>query len=255
MGGEAVIRRSWGVFILILSMMACAATPNDMFSAGNVAYEQGKYAEAAALYESVVTNNVATAAAWYNLGNARFKAGQLGHAIAAWRSAERLSPRDPSLRANLAFARRKAAGGQEVSDGPFEQLLKFCTPNEWATAAAIAWLAFFVVLAISESRGRRTESRRPLVTLAVLGALTALLAGASVASYVDFYKRTEVVAVKQAAARFGPLEDSQIAFQVNDGNEFPVVDSTATWVQVEGKDGKVGWLKRDDVAYVAGVLR
>ena len=39
----------------------------------------------------------------FQLGNAHFKSGQLGRAIAAYRQAEELAPRDPDLRANVQF--------------------------------------------------------------------------------------------------------------------------------------------------------
>ena len=39
----------------------------------------------------------------FNYGNAEFKAGHLGKAIAAYRRAELLAPRDAEIRANLAF--------------------------------------------------------------------------------------------------------------------------------------------------------
>ena len=41
---------------------------------------------------------------YFNLGNAWFKAGEAGRAILAFRQAEKLSPRDPDVRANLQFA-------------------------------------------------------------------------------------------------------------------------------------------------------
>lgn len=245
-----MIGRLLGVLILSVSLAVKAATPDETFSAANVSYEQGKFAEAAALYESVITNHTASAAAWFNLGNARFKAGELGRAIAAWRNAERLTPRDAALRANLAFARRKAAGDQEPQANTLDLLAGYFTPNEWATAAALAWVALFSILAISEWRAGSGGLKRPRLLLALAGIGTLALGCAAARSYVDWYKRTEVVTIHQAAARFGPLEDSQIAFQVNDGNEFTVLDSTTVWVQVENRAGKIGWLKRSDVAFV-----
>jgi Flp pilus assembly protein TadD len=66
--------------------------------------------EAAAAYEQILTNGAVSPALYFNLGNAHFKAGQLGRAIAAYRQAERLTPRDPDVRANLQFARNRVQG-------------------------------------------------------------------------------------------------------------------------------------------------
>jgi tetratricopeptide (TPR) repeat protein len=250
MGGKAVIGRLLGVLVFSVSLGVMAVPPAETFSAANVSYEQGRFAEAAALYESVITNNAATASAWFNLGNARFKAGEPGRAIAAWRNAERLTPRDAALRANLAFVRRKAAGDQELQANTIDLLAGYFTPNEWAAATAVAWVVLFSILAMTEWRAGAAGSKRPSLLLAVVGIATLLLGGAAAMTYVDYYKRTEVVTVRQAAARLGPLDDSQIAFQVNEGSEFLVLDTTSIWVQVENRNKKVGWLKRADVAFV-----
>src|SRR6185436_11225451 len=75
------------------------------FDGANKLYEQGKFVEAAAGYEKLVLGGQSSAPIYYNLGNAYFKSGQIGRAIRAYRQAERLTPRDPDLRANLQFAR------------------------------------------------------------------------------------------------------------------------------------------------------
>ncbi|MHC4507314.1 MAG: hypothetical protein ACYTFI_28935, partial [Planctomycetota bacterium] len=47
----------------------------------------------------------------YNLGNARFRAGEFGGAIAAYRRAAEFLPRHAATRRNLALARDTAPGG------------------------------------------------------------------------------------------------------------------------------------------------
>src|SRR5580765_1961801 len=67
------------------------------FDQANRLYEQGKYAMAATAYEKLLQSEPASPALYFNLGNAWFKAGQSGRAIAAYRQAEMLAPRDPNL--------------------------------------------------------------------------------------------------------------------------------------------------------------
>ena len=81
-----------------------------LFDEANKLYEQAKYQEAATAYEKLLQSDPASAALYFNLGNAWFKAGQSGRAIAAYRQAERLAPRDPDLRFNLNFVRKKVSG-------------------------------------------------------------------------------------------------------------------------------------------------
>src|SRR5262245_10878323 len=85
------------------SMAFSAESPAAAFEQANRLYEQGKFAEAAAAYEQLIHSGHRSAALFYNLGNAWFKAGQQGRAIAAYRQAEKWNPRDPNLNFNLQF--------------------------------------------------------------------------------------------------------------------------------------------------------
>src|SRR5262245_64763429 len=75
-----------------------AADMASDFDAANKLYEQGRFSEAAAAYEKLLKAGAPPEAIHFNLGNAWFKAGQIGRAIAEWRRAERSSPRDPNVR-------------------------------------------------------------------------------------------------------------------------------------------------------------
>ncbi len=223
---------------------ARAADAEAAFAAANGLYEQGKFSDAATAFQQVIDGGARTADAWFNLGNARFKAGQHGLAIAAYRQAEQLNPRDRALRKNLEFVRRKAAGGDAPLIVWWIVPLRFATLNEWAGTTACFLTALFLTLAACEWRGTRRS--RGLIAALVMG--TALCGGGAAASYCDvFLQKQAVVTARQATVRFGPLPDSQVAFQLNDGAELAVSDETGDWLQIRDPAGRSGWLKRDDV--------
>ncbi len=97
-------------FALTLAANICAADVASNFSAANRFYAKGKFPEAARAYETILQTGKTSPALLFNYGNAEFKSGHLGRAIAAYQSAEQLSPRDPELRANLAFVRNQVQG-------------------------------------------------------------------------------------------------------------------------------------------------
>src|SRR3984957_14233577 len=68
------------------------------------------YHESADLLESLRANGFRNGAVYYNLGNAYFRAGEYGRAIAAYRKAKPYRPRDPNLDANLRQALSVAPG-------------------------------------------------------------------------------------------------------------------------------------------------
>src|SRR5207249_8839840 len=131
----------------------------------NKLYEQGKHSEAAANYEKLIQTGWVSAALYFNLGNALFKSGQIGRAIAAYRQAEQLAPRDPDVRANLQFARNQAQG-PTLSPSRWQHGLGKLTLNEWTLLASGAVWLWFLLLAASQWRPVwRRSFGRLLVTL------------------------------------------------------------------------------------------
>ncbi|MBI2384900.1 MAG: VWA domain-containing protein [Elusimicrobia bacterium] len=93
---------------------AAAKAPKDprpAFNAGGALYRLEKLDDATAMYETVAARKdlpaATRAAALYNLGNARFKAGDFPNAAAAFRGSLALSPGDAEARHNLAVTLQK----------------------------------------------------------------------------------------------------------------------------------------------------
>src|SRR6266699_3597580 len=115
-----VIRHSMTRLILLLWCAWSVARAEDAstaFDQANSLYEEGKFTEAAAAYEKMLQQGRASPALYFNLGNAFFKAGQVGRAVLNYRLAERLAPRDPDIRANLKFARSRVATSATPTPG------------------------------------------------------------------------------------------------------------------------------------------
>src|SRR5204863_6861501 len=92
---------------MILGQQLRAENAPSVFEAANRLYFEGKFSEAATTYGILEQSGEKSPALYFNWGNALFKSGQIGRAIAAYRQAEALAPRDPDIRANLQFARKQ----------------------------------------------------------------------------------------------------------------------------------------------------
>src|SRR5580698_7769574 len=79
----------------------------EIFDAAKSADE---YRESAQVLESILADGFRSGAVYYNLGNAYYRAGQYGRAIAAYRKARPYRPRDPYLEANLRHVLSVAPG-------------------------------------------------------------------------------------------------------------------------------------------------
>ena len=95
---------------------AVAQSPpaEELMASANERYSRGEYVEAAQQYESLLAGGFRDAALYYNLGNAYFQQSDLGRATLNYLRAERLSPRDPDIRSNLALARSNTVDNLQV---------------------------------------------------------------------------------------------------------------------------------------------
>jgi len=248
--------QTWRTLIAVLlaaglAAGASAANPEADFDAANKLFEEGKYAEAASAYERLIAQGTRSAPLYYNLGTARYKLGQLGWAIAAYRQASDLAPRDASLRANLDFVRKRVNGEDFRVRPAWREWLHWFNLNEGAWLAAGAFWVFFLLLAIREWNPLLTRRLRRYTILSGSGALilTACLA-ASV--WVRWGEHTAIVIVKEAVAKFGPLEEAKTAFTLPDGSEVPVLDTKGDWLQVKNATEQVGWVRRSQVVHIQG---
>ncbi len=249
--------RRWFVLALLTLFTAGflhAENLASLFDQANKLYEQAKYDGAANAYQKLVQSEPASAALYFNLGNAWFKAGQSGRAIAAYRQAERLAPRDPNLRFNLNFVRKKVTGAESAPAESWRRWLATLTLNEWtALAMGASWL-WFLLLALRELR---PTLRRTLSGYTTTAGVAAILLGAILASALYDQSRVKqaVIIATNAVIRYGPLEESQVFYQLRDGSEVTVLDEkelslggkSQTWLQVQDALHRIGWVQRDQV--------
>ena len=230
--------------LLMVNARAFAAdSPATDFSAANDLYAQGKFANAAAAYEKTIQSGTVSAALYFNLGNAWFKSGQPGRALAAYREAERLAPRDPDVRANLQFIRNQVQG-PTMSPSVWERSLGTLSVNEWTTLTLLPFWICLLLLMAMQFRPAWNPALRGYAWAS--GIATVLLALCLGSAWSAASARRAVVVANEAQVRYGPLEDSNGVITVHDGAEINVLDHKDDWLLVSVGD-RNGWLKRDQV--------
>jgi tetratricopeptide (TPR) repeat protein len=268
-GGEAVLHggnlpssrkycRTLALFLMVCTLMAgvsrAAADVSAEFSAANKLYAEGKFKEAAGAWEQTIqetrTTGSASAALYFNYGNAEFKLGRLGRAIAAYRHAALLTPRDSDVLGNLEFARDQVQGAT-VRPGRWQSWVGALTLNEGTGLTAGAFWLMFLLLAVKQLRPALAP-RLHGVTLAAVGATVLFGAVLAVQATGHFSRRTAVVIESNVIARSGPFDEAQNAFAVHDGAELTVLDRHDDWYQVADGAGKTGWLPRRQVELLPG---
>lgn len=235
---------------LILLLVSCSARAGEEmtahFDAANKLYEQGKFADAIQAYHKMIQAGETTAAVYFNLGNACFKDQRLGEAIASYRLAKRLAPRDPEIQANLRFVRDAAGTHAEDLQPWWIGWAQHLSGKEWAWLVTLGvWLTAGLGVLRKMKQEWQPVLKWPFDL--TLCALLFCLAGGGLAWWGQYGRAAAVVKVKEAVVRYGPLDDSQSAFTLSDGTEVVVTDQKDGWWRVQDGQGKSGWVKDEEV--------
>ena len=167
--------------LLVICHLTFAQTD---FDAANAAYAEGRYEEAATIYQALIDEQP-DATLYYNLGNARFKQGELAQAILNYERALRLQPNHKDAQYNLAFAQSK------ITDNIVEQdfFLSAWTRAVRNSLKEQTWFFLSVSLFVLALIGlllfllsRETWLRKTAFHVAWLAFLFSLIAGLNAAS-------------------------------------------------------------------------
>jgi tetratricopeptide (TPR) repeat protein len=252
------LRQSSAAFMrVVLSVLLMAVLTENLyaaevatdFSAASQLYAEGKYPEAANAYERILQSGVVSPNLLFDYGNAEFKAGSVGKAIAAFRDAELLAPRDSEIRANLGYVRSQVQGAAPAGS-LWRDWLGQLTLNEWSLLTALALWLTFLLLTAKQFRPALAPRLRGATGFFVL--LTILLGMATGVLAAEHYSQQTAVVVSDAVTRSGPFDDAQNTFAVHDGAELLVVDHHGDWVQVADGSGRTGWLQIKQVELIPG---
>jgi tetratricopeptide (TPR) repeat protein len=243
-------RRSQGMhlfmaLLLIVSLPVCAQSPAADFENANKMYEQGKFVEAAAAYEKLAESGKVSEAIYFNWGNALFKAGRMGRAIDAYQHAQRISPRDPDVRANLQFARNQVQGPTLLPDRLSRWLGKV-TLSEWTgLASAAVWVWFLLLILLQWRPALKPTLKSHVIWVGVAAAF--LCAGFGAAFYDQRIAQRAIIVAQEAVVRQAPIDESQSAFTLHDGAELRILDQKDQWLQVQTDPRRIGWVRKDSV--------
>jgi tetratricopeptide (TPR) repeat protein len=167
--------------LALILMLPRGEADAETMAAADALVRAGRPAEAVLLYEGLVAAGAHDSALYYNLGSARFLAGDAAGAVAAFRQALALAPGDEDIQTNLAVAEalapEMALPPPAAPFGPLAALTSWMTIDALAVIVLLMWL---VVIGLWLA-WRMTGNRWPRRLLLAAGLLL-LVAGLSFAA-------------------------------------------------------------------------
>lgn len=257
-------RVSYILLFLLLPFMAVAAVQTDGVTetAGNApvtksdgddAYEMKHYDRAISIYEALIEKDGATRQLHYNLGNAYYRANEIGKAILNYERALRLDPTDEYAKANLEFAKEYIK--DEVAEQPelflvswFNAVINTFGVDVWAGIAVTTFIIALVgiaVMLVSRKRGVRSTGLT-VVIIALVACLFANIAATSLYNFIT--DKSQAIVIKEEVTMMSAPGSSTALIKIHEGRKVTITDDTIdSWKEVQLEDGTVGWVKRGDI--------
>jgi tetratricopeptide (TPR) repeat protein len=234
------------ILVLLLCCAAGALARGATFEEANQLYDEGKFAEAKAAYDGLVSTKNWNANLFYNLGCTEHRLGARGEAVLEFQRALMLEPSHPEARANLTFLRDQ--GGAIVWPGSWiDRLL----PEPWANVCAVigalaGWAAVFLIArALLSSPGDR-----PGWWTGVIAALLVTGYSAALIWHAEKGADRAIVTAKAAEARLAPAASAGSAAVLPAGSEVRVLNERGEWIYCALPRGGRGWVAAKEVARV-----
>ncbi|MBO7457650.1 MAG: tetratricopeptide repeat protein [Paludibacteraceae bacterium] len=216
------------------------------FDAANAAYAEGRYEEAAAGYEALLAE-APDATLYYNLGNARFKQGELAQAILNYERALRLRPNYKDAQYNLEFAQSR------ITDNIVEQDFFL---SAWSRAVRNSlsehtWLVLSVCLFILALvglllflLGREPWMRKTSFHIAWIALLFSLISGLNASSLHkrDTLRNEAIITQGVVNAKSSPDRSGTDLFTLHEGTKVTIRETLGEWTNV-AVGQNVGWIR------------
>lgn len=220
------------------------------FDVANAAYAEGRYEEAASVYQALIDEQP-NATLYYNLGNARFKQGELAQAILNYERALRLQPNHKDAQYNLAFAQSK------ITDNIVEQDFFL---SAWARTVRNSlkeqtWLVLSICLFILALAGlllfllgREPWLRKTAFHVAWLALLFSLIAGLNVASLHqrDTLRNEAIITQGVVNGKSSPDRSGTDLFTVHEGTKVTIRETLGEWCNIRVGNYE-GWVRQQNL--------
>lgn len=215
-------------FLIILS---------TLFADANSEYAAGNYAEAAELYEQALSQTPA-AEVYYNLGNARFKQGELAQAILAYERCLRLNPRMKDARHNLLFAQSRIQDNIHDNDNFFLRKWYLAIRNSlslsaWATISVVCFLLFLTGILLF-ALSREIAIRKTAFYLSLVMLLVAVLSFTHAwgLHQRDTLREEAIITQGIVNAKSSPDRSGTDLFTLHEGTKVRVRETLGEWCRI-----------------------
>lgn len=245
------------VYAMLLGFVLHAATAVDsVLLKAHEEYVEGRFEEAANLYQSLADSGYVNAKLYYNLGNAYFKCNKVPNAILNYERAYLLDPTDEDIEFNLEYARTFTVDRFESIPTFFLKkwyysVRSLCTSNGWA------WMSIAVLVLLLTSGMVFWFSSTPWVkrTLFIAGSVFLILFVMSTLFSIQEKNRAlakdkAIVFQSVVTVKSSPGSSGKELFILHAGTKVNVLQNVGEWTEIRIEDGNKGWIQSETMEVI-----
>lgn len=233
------------------------ADPSSLWAAGVQAYNEGRFADAATLWEAILSTGEDSPELYYNLGNAFFKESDYPRAVLNYERALKLDPSYADARYNLEFAENFIQDKIEpVPEFMLKSLVrKLCymmSSNAWAASFLVLLalaLAMLLLFLLGSTAGMRRVGFFTGIVLLLLS-MSSLSFSLWQKSDYDEADKAVVMAPVSSVKSSPSGTSSKDLFVVHEGTKVTILDDVSGWYNISLADGRQGWIKADELEVI-----
>ena len=242
---------------------------------GNEFYRLGQFSQSFDKYATVIDQGLMSAGVYYNLGNAAFRLGDASLAVAGFRIAQDLAPRDSEIVANIAFTQTALGVPARAGAASWHEYVpwsRYLSGQEYLIVLSAVLTGFFIVLSASAVlRNSAARLAAPFRTASLLlGLFAAICAGCFFVNWDRTAPRARgVVTAPKVSLRSEATAESLELFSLPRGTEFRVLEEIpavrpdrlsyiplagdarkpvpGSWIRVRYDTETKGWIRSDEV--------
>ena len=239
--------------MLLLSPLTFHLSPlmaQSTFDIANAAYAEGRYDEAASLYQTMLDEQP-NAQVYYNLGNAQFKQGELAQAILNYERALRLKPNYKDAQYNLAFAQSKIT--DNIVEHDFflsiwaRKVRNSLSESTWFILS-IALFIFGLIGILLFLLGREPWLRKTAFHTAWIALLFSLVSGLNAGSLHqrDTLRNEAIITQGVVNAKSSPDRSGTDLFTLHEGTKVTIRETLGEWCNIRVGNNE-GWIKQQNM--------
>lgn len=239
------IRTLCFLFLLASTVIIHAGTLEETFLHANAIYQEGDFASALQLYESINPKGPAVLA---NMGNCYYHIGQLGNAVLYWYRAQKQSDFNnfSSLQATIEKAYHEhgiALYPTMISRISYQltKVSKLCSLLTWQLLLLAVWLMLSLV-------AQGLYSRRRYFLIFLLSLLVIITGTMCIVAYTYQNRKVGMVVKQSIPVYAGPGTDFVKVDKVSEFQLLRIYQQRDHWFKVAIKNKGYGWIAVADIA-------